>query len=201
MHSVISLLLLLLTTGVIAIPFDFLFHSPGTLSGGQSILSNINEWRTAYGVAKLSWNNTLASNAQKTGRDNGGLNEKHELNHGTSSRKCPKSAETNPAAGSMAQVISPGIQDQDICGRNMDRMTPFGLIHMGWLCEVATDPQLKGGCSAVLEAAHLYVTPGETGHHDILTNTKYSKIGCAFSRHPAALKCVTFTGLWVCDLA
>lgn len=152
-------------------------------SGGVSILSTVNKWRTAYTLSNLQWSSTLQANAQKTGTDDGGVNEKHELN-----------------PGSMAQVITPGLQTA-LAGKDMGGDSPFELAYVSWLCEVASDPQLANGNQCGIVKAIENMRYIDTGHHDILNSPNYSKIGCAFAPNPAAASDSPHQGLWICDLA
>ncbi|KAJ9615393.1 hypothetical protein H2200_001468 [Cladophialophora chaetospira] len=84
--------------------------------------------------------------------------------------------ELNP--GTFAQVLAPGDASN------------FESVYVGgWLCEVPSLPGLNGICSTMAQGWDH--SDGETGHADILTSTKYTKIGCALSS----------TGVWACDLA
>ena len=150
-------------------------------SDGVSILDTINKWRGLYNVNTLSWSDQLAANAQKTGDDNHGDTENHELN-----------------PGSFAQVITPGAQsfNNDLRGD-----TPFELCFVGWLCEVPSDAELQSGtdqCALVKDVLNLFYSG--TGHHDILTSSSYQSIGCAFAQNPNAEAGSPYQGLWVCDL-
>ena len=100
--------------------------APGTsdgspLSGGVSLLTTINKYRKLYNINTLTWSAQLQANAQKTGNDDGGVNEVHELN-----------------PGSYAQVIAPGAQSFP-ASTNLEGDTPFELTFAAWLCEVATE--------------------------------------------------------------
>ena len=150
-------------------------------SGGVSLINTINKWRSLYHVNTLTWSDQLASNAQKTGKDDGGVNENHELN-----------------PGSYAQVIAPSSQS---FSQNLKGDTPFELTYVGWLCEVPSDPQLQTGtdqCALVNNVLHYYYT--DTGHHDILVSSSYKSIGCAFTQNPNAQAGSPYQGLWICDL-
>jgi len=84
--------------------------------------------------------------------------------------------ELNP--GTFAQVLAPGDTSN------------FESVYVGgWLCEISSLPGLDGICSTMAQGWDH--SDGETGHAEILTSTKYSKIGCAISG----------TGVWACDLA
>lgn len=152
-------------------------------SGGVSMLSTVNKWRKAYSLSDLAWDSTLQGNAQKTGTDDKGVNENHELN-----------------PGSMAQVITPGLQTA-LAGKDMGGDSPFELAYVSWLCEVASDPQLANGnqCGIVKNIESMVYS--DTGHHDILNSPSYSKIGCAFAANSLAASDSPYQGLWVCDLA
>ncbi|ETI26359.1 hypothetical protein G647_03136 [Cladophialophora carrionii CBS 160.54] len=80
--------------------------------------------------------------------------------------------------GTFAQVLAPGSVDN------------FESVYVGgWLCEIPSLPGLNGICSTAAQGWDH--SNGETGHADVLSSTKYSKIGCAISG----------TGVWACDLA
>ena len=165
----------------ISLPPAKLVTRGSPVSGGVSVIDTINKWRSLYNVNTLTWSDQLAGNAQKTGIDDGGVNENHELN-----------------PGSFAQVIAPSAESftQDLQGD-----TPFELTYVGWLCEIPSDPQLQTGtdqCALVNNVLH-YVY-GETGHHDILVSTSYNTIGCAFTQNPNAKAGSPYQGLWICDL-
>ena len=159
---------------------DIVLYGPPT-SGGVSLLTTINKWRKLYNKNTLNWSDQLTANARKTGVDNGGKTENHELN-----------------PGSFAQVITPGSQS---FSNDLKGDTPFELCFVAWLCEVPSDPQLKKGtdqCALVKNV--LWLVYSGTGHHDILTSNNYKTIGCAFTRNPEAEKGSPWQGLWVCDL-
>jgi hypothetical protein len=79
--------------------------------------------------------------------------------------------------GSMAQVMAPGNSGN------------FESVFVGgWLCEM---PQLPGlGSSVCNSASQGWNHAGQTGHAEILSSTKYTKIGCGLAE-----------GIWACDLA
>lgn len=82
--------------------------------------------------------------------------------------------ELNP--GSFAQVLAPGSAND------------FEKVFVGgWLCERPNLPGLNGICGQMSQG---WSYDGQTGHADILSSSKYSKIGCALA-----------TGIWACDLA
>ena len=100
----------------------------------------------------------------------------------------------------MAQVIAPGPVN-DISGVSfpVDGLTPFGITYVaGWLCEVPTDPEISDLCGPANNVMHFVYS--DTGHHDILTSTQYTNIGCAFTANPDAATDSTYQGLWICDL-
>lgn len=77
--------------------------------------------------------------------------------------------------GSMGQVLAPGNAD--------------GFEHVfvgGWLCEIPTLPGLDGVCQTASEG---WAYEGQTGHAKILSDPKYTKIGCALH-----------AGIWCCDV-
>lgn len=147
-------------------------------SGGIPLIDTVNKWRIAYGLNALEWNTTLEANALKTGNDDHGSIETHELN-----------------PGSTAQVITPG---QEVSVGDLNGDSPFDLSYITWLCEVPTDLELKGQCQTVSNVLHMRYD--DTGHHDILCSKNYTAIGCAFTQNPFSAKASTYQGLWVCDL-
>ena len=83
-------------------------------SGGVPIIDTINKWRGLYNIGTLTWSDQLVANAQKTGNDDGGLNENHELN-----------------PGSYAQVIAPS--SLSFPEQNLEGDTPFELTYVAFL--------------------------------------------------------------------
>ncbi|KAJ8113526.1 hypothetical protein OPT61_g4358 [Boeremia exigua] len=78
--------------------------------------------------------------------------------------------------GSFGQVLAPGNADD------------FEHVFVGgWLCELPNTPGLDGVCATQSEG---WAYNGQTGHAEILTSEKYTKIGCALD-----------TGIWCCDVA
>lgn len=147
-------------------------------SGGVSLIATVNKWRTAYGLNTLKWNSALEANALKTGNNDHGSIETHELN-----------------PGSMAQVITPG---QEVSVGNLNGDSPFELSYITWLCEVPTDSELEGQCQSVADVLHMRYN--DTGHHDILCSKSYTAIGCTFAKNLYSTNASIYQGLWVCDL-
>lgn len=79
--------------------------------------------------------------------------------------------------GSMGQVMAPGNSGN------------FESVFVGgWLCEL---PSLPGLGSSVCDAASQgWNHAGQTGHAEILSSTKYTKIGCGNADN-----------MWTCDVA
>ncbi|MCJ1429697.1 hypothetical protein MMC29_007612 [Sticta canariensis] len=154
----------------------------GPESGGVPCIDSINKWRGKYGLNDLAWSSKLEGNALKTGTDGGGVNQNHELND-----------------GSMAQVITPGMS---VAYGNIGGLSPFELSYVAWLCEAASDSELKsdGKDYCKLVADNLHMQYSSTGHHDILNTASYKNIGCAFADNPNAGNNTPYQGLWVCDL-
>jgi len=151
----------------------------------DAMLAVANLWRQNYNLPAFTWNDELAGNAQKTGNDDGGSDEKHELN-----------------SISMAQVITPGITDCSQASGCGGSSSGFALAYLaGWLCEKPKAPLTSAMCSAATGAAHMDLSSGETGHADILNNPDYKQIGCAFATNPNVGANAQWTGLWICDLA
>lgn len=142
----------------------------------------MNKWREAYGLPKFEWSAKLQANAQKTADDNGGVTMSHQLN-----------------PGSFGQVITVGAE---VAVADLQGDSPFELSFVSWLCEVPSETLKMGGvdqCALVDEVLHMQYN--SRGHYDILTDTKYTKIGCAFTKDPSADSTSAAQGLWVCDLA
>lgn len=78
--------------------------------------------------------------------------------------------------GSFAQVLAPG-----------DSSNFESVFLGGWLCELPNLPGLNGVCAS---ASGGWNHAGQTGHAEILSSSKYSKIGCALGQ-----------GIWSCDLS
>lgn len=77
---------------------------------------------------------------------------------------------------SMAQVMAPG------------KATDFEDVFVGgWLCEIPTMPGLGSVC-ATKSLGWTY--GGQTEHAKILSDRRYTRIGCGFGK-----------GIWTCDLA
>lgn len=152
-------------------------------NSSDAILAVCNKWRSAYNLGAFTWDTELAGNAAKTGKDDQGTNENHELN-----------------GNSMAQVITPGINNCD--NHNCAGLSsPFELAYVsGWLCEIPSASQLGGKCPTYTSAGGMDLSSGETGHADILKNPDYTKIGCSFAGNGQA-ETAQWTGLWICDLA
>lgn len=142
------------------------------------MIATVNKWRTAYRLNTLEWNSTLEANALKTGNDDHGSVENHELN-----------------PGSMAQVITPG---QEVSVGNLHGDSPFDVSYITWLCEVPTDPELENQCQTAADVLHIRYN--DTGHHDILCSKSYTAIGCAFAQNLHSTDASIYQGLWVCDL-
>lgn len=99
----------------------------------------------------------------------------------------------------MGQVITPGMVEK--YGGDLGGVTPFELSYLAWLCEVPSNKLAvngQDGCKLVSDNLHMYYT--DTGHYDILTSAKYTKIGCAFADNPDKDNKTPYQGLWVCDL-
>jgi hypothetical protein len=78
--------------------------------------------------------------------------------------------------GSMAQVMAPGSPDE------------FESVFVGgWLCERPNLPGIAAACQTMTQG---WNHAGQVGHADILTSSKYSKIGCGCA-----------DTMWTCDLA
>jgi uncharacterized protein YkwD len=157
--------------------------SPGLVSGGKPVIDSINDYRKKANLPLLTWDDKLAANSAKTGNDAGGKALVHELNPGT-----------------FGQVLVFGFDDADKCTKDTKSWTPFEIYFLSWLCERPDDPALGGVCTDIANIGRIN-SGGQTGHHDILASTQYTKIGCAFARDPSAEKCAMFPGVWGCDVA
>jgi uncharacterized protein YkwD len=156
------------------------------LSGDTSILSIVNKFRGMYNLGHLAWDDQLVNNARKTGSDDRGVNEHHELN-----------------PGSYAQCITPGFEtpSPDL---DPDNITPFEMAYLGWMCESASDPQLSasnnGGVDlCAVQSKIMSIGSADKGHYDILVSPRYKTIGCAFVANPSSTT-ARWAGLWTCDL-
>jgi len=118
------------------------------------------QWRSKMGLPDLELDIQLQKNALDTVQSSNGQMI-HKLN-----------------AGTMGQVLAPG----------ENSLTGFETCYLGgWLCEM---PQLAGLGNVCKDASKGWEYEGQTGHAKILTDTSYTKIGCAWS-----------AGIWGCDLA
>jgi len=151
----------------------------------------INYWRAISNSGDLKWSTQLQANAQKTGDDNKGSTQDHELNPGT-----------------YGQVITPG-QQTFIAGADGKGDSPFEMSYLAWLCEAPSNPGTNTtagyGISGTVNqcqvvADNLHITMSGTGHADILKDSDYKTIGCAFAKNAAAAADSPWQGLWVCDL-
>jgi uncharacterized protein YkwD len=158
-------------------------------SGGQVVINSINQYRQSARLPLLKWNAQRTYTSALTGYNNMVQNlfktPRHYL-----------------FQGSYAQVLSPGINDQTVCSRNIRPYTPFQLSWFAWLCEVPKDPAIHTSCSRASQISHLVCPTGAeaTGHHSILANKDYKTIGCSFTRNPYGRGCDMWTGFWICDL-
>jgi len=158
-------------------------------SGGQAVINSINLYRQNARLPHLTWNEQRTYTSALTGYNNMVQNlfktPRHYL-----------------FKGSYAQVLSPGVNDQTVCSRNIHPYTPFQLSWFAWLCEVPKDPAIHTNCNRASQISHLVCPTGAeaTGHHDILANKDYKTIGCSFTRNPYGRACDTWTGFWICDL-
>ena len=115
--------LLLLVTGVASMPTLSPRQGSGStdgspLSAGDSMLTDINYWRNAYGKPSLTWSNELADAARNTGTLDGGSSA-NEVHHN---------------AQMAAEVIAPG--SDTTMGKDLQGHSPFEISYISWLCEV-----------------------------------------------------------------
>lgn len=157
------------------------------LSDGVSLLTTINKWRGIYSLPCLQWDDKLANDAASTGQQDGG--DPDALAH------------HNPQGN--AEVLSGG-SDNDH-GQNLQGLSPFEVAYMAWICEVQ-DPRLtidgKDYCAIGQQISASYVPAGEdqTGHQKILTDSSYTRIGCAFTTNTNPQPWFGLQGIWGCDL-
>ncbi|KAI4257729.1 MAG: hypothetical protein L6R42_005483 [Xanthoria sp. 1 TBL-2021] len=175
-----------------------------TPTDNNSMLATINKWRTAYGKGDLTWAQDLVAGAAKTGTDNNG-----------------KGGDTFQHGGSgNAEVMTPG--GTTAGGQDLKGYSPFEVSYiLGWLCEVPTGP-VASACAdlkSVMNMSVVTIPPasvsslmhianmcdiryygGNTGHHDILVDNRYKRIGCAFTKDAAAEEGFV-QGLWICNLS
>jgi hypothetical protein len=158
-------------------------------SGGAAVINSINIYRQNARLPLLAWNAERTYTSALTGYNNMIQNLFHTPRHYL-------------FKGSYAQVLSPGINDNTVCSRNINPYTPFQLSWFAWLCEVPKDPAIRTNCPHASKISHLVCPTGAeaTGHHDILANRDYKTIGCSFTRNPYGRSCDLWTGFWVCDL-
>lgn len=98
------------------------------LSAGDSMLTDINYWRNAYGKTALTWSNELADAALNTGTLDGGSSAK-EVHHN---------------AQNAAEVIAPGSDNS--MGKDLQGHSPFEISYISWLCEVPDGQRLGNLC-------------------------------------------------------
>jgi uncharacterized protein YkwD len=88
--------------------------------------------------------------------------------------------------GQMVHKLFPGTYGQ-VLAPEQDTDAAFARAFVGgWLCEKPDMAGMDGVCKTMSSGW----TYSSTGHADILTSDKYSKIGCA-----------NHAGIWCCDLA
>jgi hypothetical protein len=158
----------------------------------QDVIRSVNQFRLAKGLPGLAWSNDLyvdayvAAYLDVEGSPNGAKMTHYFLG--------------SSQARSQAQVIAPGIDNQNICHRNMGGYTPFEFALSGWLCEVPSDLAIGHDCNAVGKLNHLIVGGPDKGHWEIFSNPVYKYIGCAYSPFTQGHgQCDTFTGFWFCN--
>lgn len=162
---------------------QFIDASSLAVSGGRPIIRSINDYRNRAKLPPLVWDERLVANAARTGQATNGKSMAHQMNPGTN-----------------GQVLVYGFDDRDACGsKDIAPYTPFELFYMSWLCEVPGDQALGGQCPTLLSKSRID-NQGQTGHWEILSDPKYRKVGCAFTRDPDATICDAFTGIWACDV-
>ena len=98
------------------------------LSAGDSMLTDINYWRNAYGKTQLTWSNELADAALNTGN----------LNHGNTANMVQYNAQM------AAEVIAGG--SDTTMGKDLQGHSPFEISYISWLCEVPDANRLGDLC-------------------------------------------------------
>jgi uncharacterized protein YkwD len=88
--------------------------------------------------------------------------------------------------GQMVHMLLPGTNGQVLAPQQPTDEGFTKAFVGGWLCEKPNMPGMEGVCKTMSQGW----TYSSTGHADILTSDKYSKIGCA-----------NHEGIWCCDLA
>jgi hypothetical protein len=156
------------------------------LSGDQTILHIVNKYRTKYNLGLLAWDDHLVANAQKTGEDDGGAVQHHELNPGTD-----------------AQCITTGF-DTPNPALDLDGLSPFELAYLGWMCESPDDYQLSAADNdnvdlCKVQSSVMRIGGTDKAHYNILVSARYVTIGCAYVPNPHAGS-ANWAGLWTCDL-
>jgi hypothetical protein len=133
---------------------------PSSPPANSGYMGTVNTWRSKLGLKDLEHSDQMESNAANT-CDEGNGQMVHKLNPGT-----------------MGQVLAPG-ECQD---------SAFEHVFVGgWLCELPNMPGMDGVCA---EQSKGWTYQGQTGHAEILTADRYSKIGCSCKE-----------GIWGCDLS
>lgn len=167
--------------------------TPAAVSSGSSdpdadaLLATMNSWRTKYGLGLLAWDHELYKLSHTVGKNGQGSQQKHSLDPNTEE----------------GQVITPGVVK---AASNLDGTSPFGLAMISWLCEKDTDTELNVPvkvCPLVTNVLNMQydTSPGEIyGHHNILIDPKYTKVGIAFFQNPHASATSEYQGLWVATL-
>jgi len=138
--------------------------APQPVPVSNGYMAIVSEYRSKMGLPALTQDSKLEANALDCAVSGNGQMV-HKLNPGT-----------------FAQVLAPG---PDNCLND-----PKAFTHVyvgGWLCEVPNAAGLDGVCASQSDGWNYQ---GQTGHAEILTNTAYSKIGCAEAG-----------GIVACDLA
>jgi len=152
-------------------------------STAASMIEIINSYRSNANLGTLSWNQTLADNAEQTCVGAGGNSLTHHMYPGT-----------------LGQVMVYGSSPDSSCNNDADGETPFGLAWYSWLCEVPNGAGLGSEfCDAIYNASNIN-NEGQTGHYDILSSDTYKQIGCGFYADPNADPCSKFSGVWTCDV-
>ena len=98
------------------------------LSAGDSMLTDINYWRNAYGKTALTWSSELADAALNTGN----------LNHGNTASAVHYNAQM------AAEVIAGG--SDTTMGKDLQGHSPFEISYISWLCEVPDANRLGDLC-------------------------------------------------------
>jgi len=164
----------------------------GAQSGGENIVDTVNRFRGTVGAPPLSWNQQLAEEAASAGHY-------HIDVRGLSATDVPVHP-PDMGAITRGQVMIGGVDADTECKqyRSKLNLTPFGAAFYGWACEVPS--AIPENCREILDTTGTMVAT--TGHFNILSDAKYSEVGCSYVADPKHQgDCsATRTGMWACNV-